>query len=187
MPFGLGMPRTGTSLTMGLLNEMGVHVGPCRKGKNNPNYYEGTRLFDYISKGEGSVLEVVELLDVAPKWGMKQPNIATRWDEFSPILNNERFSIHFVVTHRRNKDAQYKSHLKAIRRQPRDDFDERGKKYYDTVDDITENEHRIDVFFEDWFNQTKSKQMKDLADFAGLQVTQSALDLINPNLSKVHS
>ncbi len=174
----LGMPRTGTSLAMGLLTAMGVYIGKAtRKGGNNPEYFENRTLFNFIQRKKGYTAQtVIQELQVVEKWGMKQPNIIRYWDEFKPLIRNP----HFIITHRRDLDAQYQSHTAAIRIQSRKSFDKRNHDYYSSLEAIIEDHPRIDVTYEDWFKD--EQQLERLAEFSGLTVTQSSRNLINPKL-----
>jgi len=177
----VGMPRTGTSLTMGLLAAMGVFVGrEMRKGRYNPNYFENQQMFDWINGVRGvKAKDIVAKLSYGnEKWGMKHPNLATRWSELAEFVRNP----HFVVTHRKDFKAQATSHRAVIRKQSLKSLKIRHTKYYQTVARISEGLPRIDVYFEDWFNDNKEDQLRRLADFAGLTITGSARGLIDPKL-----
>jgi len=174
----IGMPRTGTSLAMGLLSKMGVYTGVSRKGANNPNYYEAQILFDLINHKEGVTAEQVvkELSTGRDKWGMKHPTIANRWDEFQPFIERPRF----VVCHRIDESAQYQSHIAAIRVQSLESFRRRARLYHDRVVEITDGHPVFHCNYEQWFSS--SAQLRNLATFAGLKVTPEAADLIDPTL-----
>lgn len=172
------MPRTGTSLAMGLLSKMGIFTGESRKGKNNPEYFENQLLFDFINHKDHVSAEqvILSLSEGHKKWGMKQPNIVNRWEELKPLIDNP----HFVITHRRDLKAQFRSHQKAIRNQSWYSFQQRQIEYYTSVKRIAAGHPEIHFNYEDWM--TDKKALQRLADFAGVSVTQEAKDFINPSL-----
>ena len=150
----IGPPRTGTSLTMGLLTKMGIWGGEdYREGLNNPCYYEDRTLFDWVN-GKATAQEVVDKLAVKPKWGMKHPAIAHRWWEFAGLVENPRF----LVTHRLNEEAQIRSHQKAIRPGQSDqDVRKRTAQYYRDVSHTTAFSPTFNITFEDWFTDDSNQ------------------------------
>ena len=175
----LGPPRTGTSLAAGLLQNLGVYGGEptdFRRGSNNPHYYEHQLVFEFVSGRIPSFAPLVGFFSRFPKWFIKQPRLLQRWDEVEPLLPAYRF----VVTHRYDKTAQYQSHRRAIRNQTREEFEQRTKRYYADLLEITGGHPRADVWFEDWFEDTT--QLEYLAEFVGLPLTQPAIELVDPTL-----
>jgi len=176
----LGMPRTGTSLTTGILNNMGVYVGESRKGKNNPCYYENKALFDFINRvpgvSAGQVVSSIEREAQGKDYGMKHPSIVERWHEFKPHIPEPVF----IVTHRRDADAQYNSHRSAINRQHRPEFNERNRVYYQKVLEAINGYPSFNVFYEDWLKDFT--QLQKMADFFNLTVTPEARKLADPKL-----
>jgi len=173
----LGPPRTGTSLTMGTLAAMGVWVGEnMRKGSNNPNYYEAVEIQKFIH-GRISAEKLVSSLRKEPKWGMKHPRLIVRWDELEPLIE----SPHFIITHRRDFQAQCKSHCIAIRRQTNRAIRKRNLQYYDRVNEIVRDRPRLDVWFEDWFLE-EYVQLHAIAKFAKVEITEAAKSLPDPRL-----
>lgn len=176
----IGPPRTGTSLTMGVVAKMGIWVGGeknMRKGQANPNYYEHRQVKEYIHQ-HISAQELIDSLRREPKWGMKHPRMVWRWHELEPHLEDPRF----IVTHRLNKTAQIKSHNKYIKRQSPDEIMERTKRYYAEIDDKLRGKYPIlDVWFEDFFEDgNQHKQLSALSDFCGMPITQAVTDFIDP-------
>lgn len=177
----LGMPRTGTSLAMGLLNKMGVYTGKSRTGPNNPEYFEYELLFKLIQQQDGitakKVIDRIQEESNGLDWGIKHPSIANRWSEFEPHIDEPTF----IVTNRRDKDAQYASHKNAaINNQSREVFNARDVAYYRTVVDLIKPYKFFFVNYEDWF--LDSKQLQRLAEVTELPLTESAKDLIQPDL-----
>lgn len=174
----IGPPRTGTSLTMGLLTKMGVWGGEdYREGPNNPCYYEDRTLFDWVAQ-KATAEEVVKKLAVKPKWGMKHPRIAERWDEFEELIKNP----HFIITHRRNLRAQIKSHQRAIRKQSESEIIDRNSRYYGCTVPLQDRYPCLHVYFEDWFDHT-DWALSRLAGFAGVDLIPDEVEqLINPSL-----
>jgi len=121
--------------------------------------------------------ELVARLNQAEKWGMKHPSLLNRWKELAPYIPDPRF----VVTHRRDFDAQYQSHRGAIRIQTYDEVVERTARYYLELDQVTMGRPRIDVHYEDWFDPSLG-QLEKLAEFVGLPPNEEARNLIDPSL-----
>jgi len=178
----LGPPRTGTSLAMGLLIRLGVHAGgPMRTGRGNPNYYEHELVKEFVHQ-HIKAEELIRALAVADPWGMKHPRLLWRWEELKPLIPDPRF----VVTYRRDTRAQYQSHRRAIRLQNKQSFRERTCKYYQRLDEVVGNHPRLNLYFEDWFNGRKSKQLERLTAFTELPIERGQLShvsrLIKPQL-----
>lgn len=177
-----GMPRTGTSLTMGILQKMGVHTGPTRTGANNPDYYESQLLLDYINQKSGVKAEdVIKSISEGHEdcWGLKHPSVIAYWNELGALIDDPRF----IVCHRRDKEAQYMSHFNSIRRQDRESFDKRDRDYYANADRISSHHTAIHVTYEDWFDEVaRNRQLLILSKFCGLEITDEAIQLIDPDL-----
>lgn len=176
----LGGPRTGTSLTMGLLTKLGVQGGhQWREGPSNKCYYEHQLVMDYL-KSKITAQDLVDGLKTDGKWGMKQPNLLWRWVELEPLILNP----HFIITHRLNFQAQVKSHQKAIEKQSGKEIAERTLVYHETVNQQLRDRYPcMDVTFENYFDSSSREcQLQKLAEFCGLKVNKPARNLINPKL-----
>lgn len=169
----LGAPKSGTSLTMGLLAKMGVHIGDnLKKGGPNPNYFEDKELVRYDKEG-GDPKEIVDKLK-SEKWGMKLPQLVFYWQDFEPYIENPRF----VVCHR-DRGAHIKSFRRWVDKVSREEAEERINRNYNAVAQLPDVP-TLHVNFEDWFKG--DEQLQRLAEFAGLEVTEEARNLINPKL-----
>ena len=173
----LGPPRTGTSLTMGVLAAMGIWTGDdFRRGRGNPCYYEDRDLYKFIN-APSNAMAVVTKLATQPKWGFKHPRVLWLWDKLEPHIE----SPHFVVTHRRNVEAHIASHRRQIRRQTPQAIKERTAKYYEGADKLRARYPVLDVWFEDYFEPgPRERQLHAMAAFCGMDVTDKARSLIDP-------
>lgn len=176
----LGPSRSGTSLAMGLLSSMGVHLGDNLKmeGINNPCYYEDMDLIDLlVYRKNVDPRDIVKRLAVKPKWGMKLPRLLFHWDLFAPFIPNPRF-----VVARRSLDSIADSQVATMHRNPKEKALASALRQYALIASYAEP--RFDIRFEDWFNDKRDDQLQRLADFAGLSVTTESRELIQTNLKR---
>lgn len=204
----LGMHRSGTSLTAGLLHNMGVNMGQnCDwKTEDNPRgFYEDiafVRTNDHILKlAEGSwynppsiekILEVGNTLQVqrhiesvikakkrGEPWGWKDPRTVLTIPLYMKHLDNPVF----VCTHR-NPVAVATSLLKRNNFSIEFEYGLRLTVIYETLllSFLSDNEHcpRIHVSYEGLLRD--KDQAKRLGDFVGLPVTDKVFELIDRSL-----
>lgn len=182
----VGPPRTGTSLTMGVVAKLGVWIGGennMRSGPSNPNYYEHEAVKAFMHQ-KIKAEELVQTIYKEPKWGMKHPRFLRNWHKLEPLVDDPRF----ILTHRRDLAAQIKSHRRAIRRQTDEKIMERNDYYYEQAAKLRKKYPMIDVWFEDFFDKDKCyEQVSRIADFCGMPITQEALDIANPKHSRFYN
>lgn len=182
----IGPPRTGTSLTMGVVAKLGVWIGGednMRSGPSNPNYYEHEMVKKFMHQ-KIKAHELVQALYKEPKWGMKHPRFLWHWKKFEQLIENP----HFILTHRRDLQAQIKSHRRAIQRQTDEKIIERNWLYYERSNSLRNNYPMIDVWFEDYFDSEKrGKQIAKIADFCGVPLTQDALNVADSKHSRFYN
>lgn len=175
----IGPARTGTSLATGILKALGIYVGEhFKKESNNPHDYENYKLHRYLMCHEGTPQDIVEELDIRPKWCMKHPFLASRWSEFAPLIPRPKF----IVTYR-NLEQHLKSYRKVVGNDHRSLLIQEIQGVYDAVDRFAAD--RFDAQFEKWF-EMPCTQLEKIADYVGLPVTRESKRIIHPEYVHFH-
>lgn len=182
----LGSYRSGTSAVAGVLYNLGVMMGKefDKPAQSNPTGYfedlEFKRLFDMLSEGK----DVTGLMQVlakirefeSPIWGVKDPQLCLYLNRFLRVLETD---IKIISTYRPTTEI-CESLARAIPGQTNETFLPLVQKHLDQKQ-IQLAEFRgpvLEIKFED-LKSNKEAEIKRIADFVGLPVTQSAIDFIH--------
>lgn len=206
----MGMARSGTSMTAGILHNLGIDMGPTIAGNlfNRKGYYEdmefvnlhcgviGTTHMDYIKKiqdyDEGLPAEWLEYYgtlirkrETSQLWGLKDPRLFFFIGDFLDLLGSNLK----VIRVTRDPQAIAKS-LKRYYAGWRVPDDERLKylvgqwiRLRDKAIAKTKSKREgcITISYEQAVRRPQ-KTVEQIADFVDIPVTPAALEFIDPNL-----
>ena len=181
----IGYARSGTSLTAGVLHELGVDMGDKRVWRktdeaNEKGYFENSQFV----RANQAILEtgkVPDLQKVVDKnkgeiWGAKDPRFLQTWEHWEPYIENP----HFIFCMRR-----IGSIAESVCSRDNGKYSPE-KVYNDVIADVYNYYHLIakikgfpflSVQYEDYFDN--DKQIKKIAKFIGLPYKDIDLPDIN--------
>jgi len=203
----IGKARSGTSLTAGILYQLGVHLGDTLKkaGKaNEKGFFENIDILAfnikvlednsfYINKVPLPKLdclislkkqyrkETKELFEKNKKetiWGWKDPRILWTFPLFSEFIKNPYFIVNYRDVTSIANSLNFRDRLSV----------EMGlslsKEYYRLVEKFFKKYRypRLNVYYEKYFNEEKESQVRKVCQFLEIPYKDEALLIIDKKL-----
>ncbi|MBS3742516.1 MAG: hypothetical protein KGY69_13220 [Bacteroidales bacterium] len=185
----LGFPRSGTSLTAGLLHQHGVWVGICRgpDPRNPKGFFENQKFTSYLKKGKPITYDIAKDIlysqgykggpwlvkhSVKGKWNM--------WNKFNPLFILCFRDIEDIIESQRKVDLFKYGSLQKDERKER-------KKINETIqimEHISKNHNSVCIKPAQFIDKDFT-DIEKIVNMMGLEFNEQAcLDFIDPDLWK---